>query len=230
MRQWFRFLTEERLLATDPAGLVEGPKLGRSLPRVLSLDEVDRLLAAPDEATAIGLRDATMLVLLYATGLRVSELVKLPLSGVYLEQGYILVRGKGGKERVVPMGERAAERIRHYVAGVRKENDRSGRARALFLARHGGAMSRQAFWKRLKRYALVAGIEREVSPHKLRHSFATHLLEHGADLRAVQAMLGHADISTTQIYTFVAQERLKGIHAGAHPRGSRDKERLPESG
>jgi integrase/recombinase XerD len=219
MRQWFKFLSAEGLIAGNPAVLVEGPRIGRRLPTVLTLDEVGKLLEAPDRSTPIGSRDAAMLELLYATGLRVSELVGLPLSGVYLDQGYLRVRGKGGKERLVPMGERAARRIEIYVAGARRGVDRSGRARALFLARHGRAMSRQGFWKRLKLYARAIGIRQEISPHKLRHSFATHLLEHGADLRAVQAMLGHADISTTQIYTFVAQERLKGIHQEAHPRG-----------
>ena len=219
MRQWFKFLNAEGVIDENPSVLIEGPRIGRRLPTVLTLDEVSQLLDAPDQTTDIGARDAAMLELLYATGLRVSELVNLPLSGLYLEQGYLRVRGKGGKERLVPIGARATQRVRAYIAGARRNVDKSGRTAALFLARHGRAMSRQGFWKRLKYYARAIGIRREISPHKLRHSFATHLLEHGADLRAVQAMLGHADISTTQIYTHVARERLKGIHQTAHPRG-----------
>ncbi len=220
IRQLYRFLLAEGLVEQDPTALVEAVLPRRSLPTVLSLSEVEALLAAPDSSSVLGQRDSTMLQLLYATGLRVSELVSLPLSGLHLRAGFLRVRGKGGKERLVPTGERAAEQVQRWLRGGRLELDPDGRCPAVFPSRRGRAMSRQNFWQRVKRYALQAGIHKPVSPHKLRHSFATHLLERGADLRIVQALLGHADISTTEIYTHVARERLRHIHSEHHPRGS----------
>jgi integrase/recombinase XerD len=219
-RQLFRFLAEEGLVESDPAVLVEAPRFQSRLPEVLSVGQVEALLAAPEPSTPIGQRDAAMLELLYSTGLRVSELCTLRLRELHLEQGYVVVTGKGGKQRVVPTGEIAARKVEDWLAGFRQDLDPTGRHEQVFLSPRGGSLSRNAFWYRIKHYARLAGIpQRRVSPHKLRHSFATHLLEHGADLRAVQLMLGHADISTTQIYTHVARERLKRIHAEAHPRG-----------
>jgi integrase/recombinase XerD len=214
-RQLFKQLAVDGAIARDPSTLVEAPRAGRSLPEVLHAKDVDAILAAPDTTTVLGLRDAAMIALMYSSGLRASELVKLPLSAVHLEGGFLRVRGKGGKERIVPMGDVASDLVRRYVAEARGVT----RDAALFQAEGGGAMSRQNWWQRLKEHALRAGVRGRVYPHRLRHSFATHLLEHGADLRAVQAMLGHADISTTQIYTHVAAERLKQVHARFHPRG-----------
>jgi integrase/recombinase XerD len=214
-RQLFAQLVREGLLAANPATLVEAPRPGRKLPFVLSEAQVEAILAAPDRSTPLGLRDAAMIELLYASGLRVTELVTLPLSGLDLVAGLVRVKGKGGRERLVPMGEVAAGLVARYVREARG----FGGPPAVFLSRRGRPMTRQNFWERLKAYAILAGAPSRVSPHKLRHSFATHLLAHGADLRAVQAMLGHADISTTQIYTHVAKERLKQVHREAHPRG-----------
>lgn len=212
MRQLFRFLVQEGVLEEDPSALIRGPRTERRLPRPLGRREVEALLAAPDRETAIGLRDAAMLSLLYATGLRVSELVGLRHE--HWHDGWVVVRGKGGKDRLVPYGDQAGALVRAHLA-------RRGRTLPwLFTTSRGRPMSRQNFWSRIKDYALKAGIPKaHVSPHKLRHAFATHLLEHGADLRAVQAMLGHADISTTEIYTHVARARLQQLHAGHHPRG-----------
>jgi integrase/recombinase XerD len=219
IRQLFRFLFLEGLLPEDPAALVEAPLPTRSLPKVLSLAEVDSLLAAPEDGSPLGLRDTAMLQVLYATGLRVSELVSLPLSALNLRNGYLIVRGKGGKERVVPMGERAVAILERWLRDGRPELDPSGRCRAVFPSQRGRAMTRQTFWHRIHLHASAAGIRQNVTPHLLRHSFATHLLEHGADLRLVQALLGHADIATTEIYTHVARERLRQIHREHHPRG-----------
>lgn len=219
-RQLFRFLVAERLIEADPSLLIEAPRFTSPLPEVLSEAQVDALLAAPDRSSELGARDAAMLELLYATGLRVSELVGLELSALKPGRGWFVVQGKGGKQRVVPMGDRADRLIFEYIRGARLERDPERTKRAVFLSTRGRALSRNAFWYRIKHYAKVSGIPQKlVSPHKLRHSFATHLLEHGADLRAVQLMLGHADISTTQIYTHVARERLKRVHASSHPRG-----------
>jgi integrase/recombinase XerD len=217
IRQLFRFLVREREITVSPADEVDLPRPMKSLPVFLDVSEVDRLLAAPD-ASPRGLRDRAMLEVLYATGLRVSELVTLPYDAVDLTRGYLLVRGKGSKERVVPVGEQALKAIETYVKDVRPGLEKGNGAAALFLRRGGEAMTRQGFWKLLKGYARAAGVKGEVSPHKLRHSFATHLLERGADLRAVQAMLGHADLSTTEIYTHVNRERLRRIYAEHHPR------------
>jgi integrase/recombinase XerD len=204
---------------TDPTALLDLPKLGRSLPKALSESEVEALLNAPDLASAAGLRDRAMVELMYATGLRVSELVNLPATGVNLRQGVLRVMGKGSKERLVPLGEEAQHWLERYLAEARPVLA-GGRAVApLFPGREGGALSRQQFWNVVKRLAVVAGIDpARVSPHGLRHSFATHLLNHGADLRALQMLLGHSSLSTTQIYTLVAREGLKRLHQQHHPR------------
>jgi len=220
LRQVYRFLLEEGRITVNPTHLVPSPKLHRKLPEVLSAADVEALLAAPDRATPLGLRDAAMIELMYAAGLRVSELVNLPLAGLRLQSGYLAVRGKGRKERVIPAGEVAIRLLGQYLSDIRPDFDPDHACRAVFVSREGDAMTRQNFWKRLHTYALTAGIAQNVTPHMLRHSFATHLLEHGADLRAVQAMLGHADIATTEIYTHVTRERLKRIHEMAHPRGT----------
>ena len=221
-RQLFRFLVLERVLEADPSLLVEAPRPTASLPSVLSEDEVEQLLAMPDPATPIGQRDQAMLETLYATGVRVSELVALQRQNLHLASGYITVRGKGNKERIVPIGDRAGALIAAWIQGYRCELDPGGVSPWVFVSSRGGSLSRGAFWYRIKHYAKLADIRKPVSPHKLRHSFATHLLSHGADLRAVQMMLGHADISTTQIYTHVARERLKALHQAHHPRGEGD--------
>ena len=219
-RQFFRFLLREGMLRVDPSGRVEGRVPPRKLPSVLSEAQVDAILAAPDRDDPLGVRDAAMIELMYSSGLRVTELVTFPHAALHPEGGFLRVRGKGGKERVVPVGEEALARIARYVRLVRAGQDPDLRVAALFLSRRGGPMTRQNFWERLDGYAKRAGVTGKVSPHGLRHAFATHLLDHGADLRLVQAMLGHADISTTQIYTHVAKERLKRVHAAFHPRGS----------
>ncbi len=220
IRQFFRYLLEEGVVNQDPTLLVEGARPARALPDVLSLAEVEALLAAPDPSDVpLGLRDAAMLQLLYATGLRVSELVTLPQGAVHLKAGYLRVRGKGSKERVVPLGERATALVAAWLDHGRPQVDPQGRAKTLFPGRNGRPMSRQNFWKRIVAWARAAEIRHPVSPHRLRHSFATHLLEGGADLRVVQVLLGHADIATTEIYTHVAGERLKEIHGRHHPRG-----------
>lgn len=217
LRGFYRYLLETGVVRHDPTLELETPKLIRGLPRYLTADEVDRLLAAPDVNRALGLRDRAMLETLYATGLRVSELVGLRLAHVRLDPGYLRVVGKGDKERIVPLGSQARAWLERYLGRTD-----SGRGRGtddhLFLSVRGRGMSRQNFWTLIKRYGRKAGITSQLSPHVLRHSFATHLLEHGADLRAVQAMLGHADISTTEIYTHVTRERLRQLYDTAHPR------------
>jgi integrase/recombinase XerD len=220
MRQLFRFLTDERHCAADPTEDVEMPRFGRKLPVFLSVQEVDALLAAPDRSTDRGARDAAMLETLYATGLRVSELVKIALPDVNLQAGYLVAFGKGKKERIVPMGEAAVAAIRAYVEQARGRFVRPAgpTTDALFLTRLGGPMTRQAFWKIVCQYTATAGIKKAISPHKLRHSFATHLVERGADLRAVQAMLGHTDIGTTEIYTHVSRRHLRAVYDKFHPR------------
>ncbi len=218
-RGFFRHLVDRGRLASDPTRDLAHPRPGRHLPHSLSEASVVALLAAPDVQTAIGQRDRAMLELLYATGLRVSELVGLPLGAINLRQGVVRVMGKGAKERLVPLGQEAAEMLERYLADGRQSLDPHGRCDAVFPSRRGSAMSRQNFWYAIKRYASIAGISNDISPHTLRHAFATHLLNHGADLRAVQLMLGHSDLSTTQIYTHVAQARLKSLHEEHHPRG-----------
>jgi integrase/recombinase XerD len=204
----------------DPTLLIERPRLPRSLPKALAEREIEALLLAPDTTSALGRRDRAMLELMYACGLRVSELVELPLGGLNPRQGVLRVSGKGGKDRLVPVGEVALEHLAAYLAGVRPELARGRQPAALFLSRRGEGMTRQMFWTLVKRYAASVGIHaKRISPHVLRHSFATHLLNHGADLRALQMLLGHSSLSTTQIYTLVAKEGLKRLHAQHHPRG-----------
>ncbi len=218
LRQFFRFLKAERIASSDPTEDVDLPRFGRKLPDFLSVDEIDRLLAAPDRRTPRGMRDAAMLETLYATGLRVSELVKLRLRDLNFDAGYLMTFGKGRKERLVPVGESALAAVRAYVEQARVAATKARAIDALFLTHHGRAMTRQGFWKLLGRYATAAGIRKRISPHKLRHSFATHLVERGADLRAVQAMLGHADIGTTEIYTHVSRGHLRAVYDRFHPR------------
>ena len=218
LRSFFAFLAREKGLHRDPTEALDPPRGIRRLPSALSLEEVERLLAAADTSTVLGRRDRTMLELLYATGLRVSELVSLDVADVNLEVGYLITLGKGGKERLVPMGRAAQEWLREYLERDRPRLLGGRQSRALFPTRRGRAMTRQGFFKIIRKYAARAGLRRAVSPHVLRHSFATHLLERGADLRSLQTMLGHADISTTQIYTHVSRERLKRIFDRHHPR------------
>jgi integrase/recombinase XerD len=219
VRGFHRFLVAEKYVEKDPTEDIDTPRSARKLPVFLTLEEVEQLLAAPDERTPVGLRDKAMLEVLYATGLRVSELVGLGINDIQLGAGYLVARGKGSKERVVPVGSIAAERVRAYLAGPRLLLLGKHESQALFVTPRGDGFTRQGFWKLLKRYALKAGIRKPLSPHKLRHSFATHLVERGADLRAVQAMLGHADLATTQIYTHVNSARLRAVYDNAHPRG-----------
>jgi integrase/recombinase XerD len=219
LRTFFRFLLLEGILESNPAEDLESPKTDRNLPEILTLKEVEELLEQPDLRTPLGIRDRAMLETLYATGIRVSELIQLSIHQVNLEGGYALIYGKGGKERIVPLGSEAIQWITHYVQGVRTERLTGKESPALFLGRSGKGMSRQRFWKALKDYGRKAGIRKRMTPHLLRHSFASHLLERGADLRSVQMLLGHADISTTQIYTHVTGERLKKVHKKYHPRG-----------
>ena len=219
LRRFYRHQVRRGVLDHDPSARLASPRLARRLPGVLSEAEVEALLAAPDLSTAPGLRDRAMLELLYASGLRVSELVGLALNRVNLTQNTVRVTGKGSRERLVPFGEEAADWLARHLAQGRPEILAGRACDALFPSRRGRAISRQAFWQAIKRYAIRAGIQREVSPHTLRHAFATHLLDHGADLRVLQMLLGHRDLSTTQIYTHVARERLKRLHAEHHPRG-----------
>ncbi|MFZ0240267.1 MAG: site-specific tyrosine recombinase XerD [Desulfobacterales bacterium] len=219
IRGFYRFLVQEEILGSDPSRLIDLPKSGLKLPDVLTIEEVKRLLDAPAGAKASGSRDAAMLELLYAAGLRVSELTGLKLQDVNLTGGYVRVFGKGAKERVVPIGQYAQDKIRRYTAGPRETLLKGRVSVYLFVARAGKPLTRQGFWKLIKRYGRQAGLKKVITPHTLRHSFASHLLEGGADLRAVQTMLGHADIATTQIYTHVAREHLKYLHDKFHPRG-----------
>ena len=219
IRMFHRFLLVEGYSPTNPTALIDAPKGGGKLPVFLSSKEVERLLAAPVGDGDIELRDRAMLELLYATGLRVTELVSLTVRTVNLDAGYLLTSGKGGKERLIPLGDAAAGAVRRYRDEVRHRLGRGTGSEVLFLTRLGEGMSRQAFWNIIRKRAGQAEITRSISPHTLRHSFATHLLENGADLRSVQMMLGHADLSTTQIYTHVTRERLKKIHEECHPRG-----------
>jgi integrase/recombinase XerD len=218
IRGLFRFLVREGKLRHDPAELLEGPRLLRKLPSILSRDEVLELLDAPSGKKPNRVRDRAMLHTMYAAGLRVSELVELDLGDINLEEGFVSAVGKGNKRRIVPIGAHARAAIAEYLAEVRPRWARAA-GRACFVTARGGAMSRQAFWGLVKKYARVAGITKPISPHKLRHSFATHLLTGGADLRSVQTMLGHADISTTQIYTHVTADHLRKVHERYHPRG-----------
>ncbi|MBW2038648.1 MAG: site-specific tyrosine recombinase XerD [Deltaproteobacteria bacterium] len=218
LRGLYRYLSQEGYLEVNPLEDMELPRVSPTLPHVLSVQEVERLLAQPDAGTPRGIRDGAMLELLYATGMRVSELVDLPIGGLNRDVGFVTVRGKGSRERIVPIGEVAMEKVGIYLERVRPVILKGRESPYLFLNNRGGKLSRQGFWKILKNYALRAGITKRITPHTLRHSFATHLLERGADLRFVQAMLGHVDISTTQIYTHVNQEYLKRLHRQFHPR------------
>ena len=219
MRRFYRFLLRENRISIDPTIQIQSPKLPRSLPKSLSEDEVLSLLKAPNDAESVGLRDRAMLELLYACGLRVSELVGIKATEISLSDGVVRVTGKGNKTRLVPMGEEAVDWISRYLRDARPAILEHRLCDALFVTSRGAGMTRQAFWYLIKRYALLAGINKTMSPHILRHAFATHLLNHGAALRVVQMLLGHADISTTQIYTHVARERLKKLHSMHHPRG-----------
>lgn len=219
LRRFYRFLLRENVIRQDPTSEIVAPKLGRSLPNSLTEQEVEDLLAAPDTGTDLGSRDRAMLELFYATGLRVSELVNLRVVELDISTGVVRVMGKGGKERLVPLGEAAIDYVKRYLDHSRNDLLHGRRSDALFVTKRGGPMTRQACWQMIKRYGLVAGVRTPLSPHTLRHAFATHLLNHGADLRSVQMLLGHSDLSTTQIYTHVAQERLKRLHEKHHPRG-----------
>lgn len=214
-----KFLVRERAIEADPSALADRPRLRRPLPVWLSFEEVERLLGAPDPSTSRGLRDRAMMQLMYAAGLRVSELVKLPLSCLDLRRGLVSVTGKGGKQRLVPIGEVAMGAVEAYLRDARPAVASSPKETVLFVSPRGGPLTRQGYWKLLVRYARGVGIMKKISPHKLRHSFATHLLQNGADLRAVQAMLGHADIATTEIYTHVASDHVRKVHKASHPRG-----------
>lgn len=219
LRKFYLFLMRDGQVGVDPTQMIEPPRIGRPLPKTLTESDVEALLDAPDPDDLLGCRDRAMLEVLYATGLRVSELVGLRLDQVNLRQGVVRVVGKGSKDRLVPLGEEAEEWIARYSKTARPSTLKGRHSDDLFVTDRGAAMTRQAFWYIIKRYALQAGISKPLSPHTLRHAFATHLLNHGADLRVVQMLLGHSDLSSTQIYTHVAQERLKELHARCHPRG-----------
>ncbi len=219
LRSFFRFLVLEGILKTNPAQDLESPKTAKNLPNILTFREVEQLLEQPDLKTYLGIRDRAMIELLYATGMRVSELIHLPMNQANLEAGYALIYGKGSKERIVPLGSEAIKWITVYLQTVRNRLSKGRENPLLFIGRSGKGMSRQRFWKSIKGYGRRAGIRKRMTPHLLRHSFASHLLERGADLRSVQMMLGHVDISTTQIYTHVTGERLKKVHQKYHPRG-----------
>ncbi len=218
LKSFYHFLTREGIVEKDPTINLDAPKLAKKLPHVLSPEEVDRLLEQPDTSKTAGLRDRAMLELLYATGLRVSELMALDLPHINLELGYVRCFGKGAKERIVPMGSVAVRFLNAYLERGRNKLIKHSGEQALFVNQHGRRLTRQGFWKILKKYAGTAGIEKDITPHTLRHSFATHLLENGADLRAVQEMLGHADITTTQIYTHLTRGRIKEVYDKTHPR------------
>ncbi|MCB1738106.1 MAG: site-specific tyrosine recombinase XerD [Gammaproteobacteria bacterium] len=219
LRRYYRWLLREKRIETDPTAQIDSPRLGRPLPKSLTEEDVEALLDAPDLDDVLGLRDRAMLEVLYACGLRVSELVALRIDELNTRQGVVRVVGKGGKQRLVPLGEVALDWLARYLNEARPELLRGRPTPDLFPTRRGHAMTRQAFWQLIKRYAKTAGIDKPLSPHTLRHAFATHLLNHGADLRVVQMLLGHSDLSTTQIYTHVARERLKQLHQSHHPRG-----------
>lgn len=218
IKSFYQYLVRERYLEKDPAANVESPKLEKKLPKILSISEVEELLKQPNTSMPAGVRDKAMLELLYATGIRVSELISLNISDVNLDMGYIKCFGKGAKERIVPLGSIAAKCVQDYLAKGRLKLVRTYEESALFVNHHGNRLTRQGFWKIIKKYAQEANINKDITPHTLRHSFATHLLENGADLRSVQEMLGHADISTTQIYTHVTRNHLKEVYDKTHPR------------
>lgn len=220
LRYFYRYQVREERLSSSPVELIELPKLSRSLPTTLTEDDVEALLQAPDTSTTVGIRDRAMLELLYATGVRVSELISLELNHCSIQNGVIRVLGKGGKERLLPLGEEALDWLEQYLHDARGQlMQGKGVSPHVFVTLRGKGMSRQAFWYLIKRYAQQTGLSSQISPHTLRHVFATHLLNHGADLRVVQLLLGHSDLSTTQIYTYVAQARLQALHETHHPRG-----------
>jgi integrase/recombinase XerD len=221
LRAFYTYLDQERGLTPDPTRHLQSPKLERRLPAVLSESEVATIVEAPDTSTPTGMRDRAMLELLYATGIRVSELIALRMEDWAPEPPRLRCRGKGGKERIIPVGKRAVQTVNQYLATARRRLIRGRDPGALFLNHRGTLMTRQGFWKLIKKYAFMVGIEKDITPHTIRHSFATHLLDNGADLRAVQEMLGHADISTTQIYTHVSRTRLRQVYDEAHPRARR---------
>lgn len=218
IKSFYQYLVRERYLEKDPAVNLESPKLEKKLPKILTIGEVEELLKQPNNTLPAGMRDKAMLELLYATGIRVSELISLNISDVNLDMGYIKCYGKGAKERIVPLGSIAAKCVQEYINKGRSKLVRTYDEAALFVNHHGNRLTRQGFWKIIKKYAQEANITKEITPHTLRHSFATHLLENGADLRSVQEMLGHADISTTQIYTHVTKNHLKEVYDKTHPR------------
>jgi len=219
LRRFYRYQIRQNTIQTDPCAQVLSPKQGRPLPKALSEQQVEDLLNAPQIETTLGLRDRAMLETLYATGLRVSELVALTMLEINLDVGVVRIVGKGNKERLVPLGEQAVDWIERYLANSRADLLKQKQSDSVFVTARGSSMTRQAFWHLIKRHALNAGIAQGLSPHTLRHAFATHLINHGADLRSVQMLLGHADLSTTQIYTHIARERLQSLHAQHHPRG-----------
>ena len=218
-RRFYRYLLREGIISEDPTVNIAMPKIGRSLPQSLSEQDVEALLSAPKVSDPLGHRDRCMLEVLYATGVRVSELINLKLSQINLNQGVLRIVGKGGRERLIPLGDEAQDWIREFNEGARSEILLERQTEYLFPTRRGDRMTRQAFWHIIKRYAKKAGIEKKMSPHTVRHAFATHLLNNGADLRVVQLLLGHSDVSTTQIYTHVARERMRDLHSRHHPRG-----------
>jgi integrase/recombinase XerD len=218
-RRFYRYLLREGAISEDPTANIAMPKIGRSLPQSLTEEEVDALLAAPNVSDPLGHRDRAMLEVLYATGVRVSELINLKMAQINLNQGVLRIIGKGDRERLIPLGDEAQDWISEFSAGARVEILLERQTDYLFPTRRGDKMTRQAFWHIIKRYAKKAGISKKLSPHTVRHAFATHLLNNGADLRVVQLLLGHSDVSTTQIYTHVARERMKELHSRHHPRG-----------
>ncbi|MBU1148133.1 MAG: site-specific tyrosine recombinase XerD [Candidatus Omnitrophica bacterium] len=219
LKTFFKFLVRERKITEDATSVIESPKLWKRLPDTMDLDEVEKLLKMPNVREIMGARDKASLELMYATGMRVSELINLKMDDVNMNLGFVKCFGKGGKERIVPFGKKAKESITRYLDRARPSFLKKKVSNALFLTRLGKPMSRQTFWKTIKKYTREARIKKDITPHSLRHSFATHMLERGADLRIVQELLGHADISTTQIYTHVSKDRLKSIHKKFHPRG-----------
>ncbi len=218
IKMFYRFLVRERIIQEDPTSLIDSPKLWKKIPETLSLNEIEAILAVPNTRKKQGIRDKAILETFYATGMRVSEIVNLKLEDVNMEVGFVRCIGKGNKERVIPLGKKAIESINHYVLKSRQSFLKKQTSNALFVSKVGKKISRQSFWKLIKYYAKKAGIKKIIKPHILRHSFATHLLEHGADLRSVQEMLGHSNIATTQIYTHINKDRLKSIHKMYHPR------------
>lgn len=218
IRSLYAYLFQEKIVLDNPAADMESPKLEKKLPRVLSTQEVDLLLDQPDQLQVTGIRDKAMLEVIYATGIRVSELMSLDLDDVNLDAGFIRCNGKGSKERIIPLGSVAVRHVDRYMGDGRPKLMRQNGEHAMFVNQHGKRLTRQGFWKILKKYARLAGITKDITPHTMRHSFATHLLENGADLRSVQEMLGHADISTTQIYTQVTKRKLRDVYQKTHPR------------